>query len=212
MSKPKLLYFDIKARGEPIRLCFAIAGIDFDDVRIGRDELSALKEEPGKLPFGQLPVVEIDGKRLAQTLACCMYVGKKAGLVPTDDWELAKMFEFIGGVEDTQMKITMSIYEQDADKKKKMREDLATTTLPKWFGFLDSLAVQNGSNGYAVGSKLSLADLWVYMSLGWIKMGVLDGIPASLPDKYAALSKVYETVDTHPKVVEWNAAHAKPPQ
>lgn len=39
------------------------------------------------MPFGKIPVLEIDGKVLNQSTAICRYLSKKAGLAGSDDWE-----------------------------------------------------------------------------------------------------------------------------
>jgi glutathione S-transferase len=60
MTKPKLIYFDAPvSRGEECRLALHVAGVDFDDVRIKREDWPALKP---KTPFGSLPVFELPGK------------------------------------------------------------------------------------------------------------------------------------------------------
>lgn len=39
------------------------------------------------MPFGKLPVLEIDGKKVNQSAAIGRYLAKKAGLAGDDDWE-----------------------------------------------------------------------------------------------------------------------------
>lgn len=39
------------------------------------------------MPFGKVPVMEIDGKVVNQSLAISRYLAKKAGLVGSDEWE-----------------------------------------------------------------------------------------------------------------------------
>lgn len=39
------------------------------------------------MPFGKVPVLEIDGKVLNQSTAITRYLSKKAGLAGSDEWE-----------------------------------------------------------------------------------------------------------------------------
>lgn len=39
------------------------------------------------MPFGKVPILEIDGKVLNQSTAITRYLAKKAGLAGNDDWE-----------------------------------------------------------------------------------------------------------------------------
>ena len=52
MSKPKLTYFDAPiSRGEECRLALQIAGVDFEDVRLTRDQWTAMKPTT---PYGSV--------------------------------------------------------------------------------------------------------------------------------------------------------------
>lgn len=39
------------------------------------------------MPMGQMPVLEVDGRRVYQSMAIIRYVAKKVGLAGADDWE-----------------------------------------------------------------------------------------------------------------------------
>jgi glutathione S-transferase len=39
------------------------------------------------MPMNQMPVLEVDGKRVNQSLACCRFLAKSVGLAGNDDWE-----------------------------------------------------------------------------------------------------------------------------
>ena len=43
MSKYKLTYFDMRARGEIVRLVFAAAGVQYEDNRVAMDQWPTLK-------------------------------------------------------------------------------------------------------------------------------------------------------------------------
>ena len=55
LPKLKLMYFDIKGKGEPIRLALRYLGIPFEDYRFKDGEFMELKTS-GKLMFGQVRV------------------------------------------------------------------------------------------------------------------------------------------------------------
>ena len=71
----KLNYFNIRGRGEVIRLVFAAAGQKYEDNRI---EFANWPEYKPKTPFGALPVLEIhDGSKvtnLAQSITIGNYI------------------------------------------------------------------------------------------------------------------------------------------
>ena len=76
-SNIKLTYFDIPGAGEKVRLALMMGKIPFTDERIGFKEWGELKP---KTPYGQLPLLEIDGEVCAQSNAMLQYAGKLAGL------------------------------------------------------------------------------------------------------------------------------------
>ena len=64
-GKIKVHYFDIYGKAEPIRMLLLKAGVEFEDHRMTFEEFKAMKETPGVLEFGQVPMVELaDGTKL----------------------------------------------------------------------------------------------------------------------------------------------------
>ncbi|KIH48781.1 glutathione S-transferase protein [Ancylostoma duodenale] len=70
----KLTYFPVRGAGECARQIFALAGQEFEDVRLTKEQFAPVKPN---MPFGQLPVLEVDGKQLAQSLAICRYLARQ---------------------------------------------------------------------------------------------------------------------------------------
>ncbi len=74
------------------RWMLAAGGITFKNSPVAsRAAFLKLRDEDQVLPFGQLPLLEIDGLKLSQSLPCAMYVARKAGFVPSDPKELVQM-------------------------------------------------------------------------------------------------------------------------
>ena len=69
----KLHYFNLFARGEPIRMALWYAKVPHQDHVVPFDYWRELKPQ---LPFGQLPALELpDGRFLAQTDSILQYIG-----------------------------------------------------------------------------------------------------------------------------------------
>jgi len=62
-------------RAECCRLAFFLGDIPFEDCR-GVMSSQELKQA-GKLPFGAVPVLEVDGQILSQTQAMAIYAAKR---------------------------------------------------------------------------------------------------------------------------------------
>ena len=71
--------------------------VPFEDVILTGDAWSSLKRET---PWGQVPVLEVDGKMLAQSRTIMAYVGRVTGLHPEDPFAAAKVDEFCDTVEE----------------------------------------------------------------------------------------------------------------
>ena len=73
--KLKLIYPDLPFwRAETSRLALFIGEIEFEDYRPSREEIAKMRTE-GVFPFGQLPVLQVDDKTIAQTGAIARFCG-----------------------------------------------------------------------------------------------------------------------------------------
>ena len=75
------------------------------------------------------------------------------------------------------------------------------------FAALEKLMAANGSTGFYVGSKMTIADLAMYRLLGWLKCGVLDGIPTDIVDAYPLLLQNFNDLDANPDIRAWMDTH-----
>jgi glutathione S-transferase len=52
------------------------------------------------MPFGQVPVLEVDGQFLSQSYAIARYIARKHGLAGQDDWEQAQVDMYADCIKD----------------------------------------------------------------------------------------------------------------
>ncbi|PIO69367.1 glutathione S-transferase protein [Teladorsagia circumcincta] len=87
----RLLYFDGRGRAEVARQLFALANQEYVDVRITHEEWPKHKPE---MPFGQLPVLDVDGKLLGQSHAINRYLARQFGFAGKSPFEEALVDAF----------------------------------------------------------------------------------------------------------------------
>jgi glutathione S-transferase len=202
--KLRLIYPDLPFwRAETSRLALFIGGIEFEDVRPSREEIPKMRTD-GTFPFGQFPVLQVDGKTIAQTGAIARFCGKLSGLYPSDDnFAAAKVDEVIDLCTDITIQMRPSIRETDPKLRTEMRKELSETILPRWLGFLEKLLEDNRDTGFFVGSSISVADLAVWRLCAWISGGIIDGISTTLLEGFSLLSVHQREISNLPKVMEW---------
>ena len=94
-----LIYFDFPFwRAEVSRIALFMGGIEFNDRRIDSEEFQRVKsngclDDGTLIPFGQLPVMVVNGVSVAQTGGIARFCGKLADLYPKDDDFLAAQID-----------------------------------------------------------------------------------------------------------------------
>ena len=213
----KIIYLDLPFwRAEVARITLFIADIKFDDFRINSEEFSYLQEnrklkDGTFIPFGQLPVLVINGQSIAQTGGIARICGKLSGMYPEDIIEAGEVDQIIDTVTDINELLNPSMRENDPIKKGAMRVELTNHDLPKYFGYLEDILNAKNSHWF-VGDKMSIADIAVWGLLGWIASGVLDDIPPGVINPFKRLKNLYNEVSQNPRVREWKVktyAHDK---
>jgi glutathione S-transferase len=203
MGKLKLVYFDIDgARGEAARLAMIIGGVPFDDDRVKFADWEGRKPSA---PFGTLPVLELDGQTVAQSNGINRYVGKLAGLYPSDAWQAALCDEAMDAVEEIATRV-WSTMRLPAPEKKAQRESLVAGPLTYSLDRLQRRLVAHGGQYFADG-RLTVADLKVFVWIRHLRSGELDHVPVDLPDRVAPrLVEHHDRVKEHPAVKAYYAA------
>ena len=194
-------------RAEVLRVSLYISNIPFEDVRISRDEFinmikTGFLPNGKRVPFHQLPVIEVDGEIIGQTGAIARYCGKISNLYSNDNINAAKIDQIIDAATDITNIVSPTIREKDEQKKIEDRLLLKNKLLPRWFKYLENILSQETSEWF-VENKMTIADIAMWRLLGWLTSGIIDGIPTSIIDDFPKLKNIHHQVHTHPKVQEW---------
>ena len=112
----KLYYFDIYGRAESIRMLAAHAKLPLENVFVTGDSLAELKSK-GVLDFGQVPMLEVDGKNLVQSWAILRFLGRQNGYYPADAEIAYRVDSTIDAVEDYLTNYFKFSFEADAERK-----------------------------------------------------------------------------------------------
>jgi len=202
MTQFKLTYFDFDGgRGEPIRIAFHIGGLEFEDVRLKSADFREARET---FRFCALPVLEIDGDQVTQSNAILRYVGKAAGLYPTDDLQALYCDEAMDASEDLDHAVGAT-FGLKGDEMKRAREAMIEGPVSKFLKGFDGLLTRGGGQFFADG-RLTVADLKVFVQMSWLGRGVLDHVPADVVERLApSLAEHRDRIANDPRVVAYYA-------
>ena len=221
----KLTYLDAKASGEPIRLALYISGVPFEDRRVTYASIARLRDS-GYLPFGQVPALEIDGQVFAQSQAILRWVGWHTGLYPEDlqlqmdmideaifDIKYVLRPAWYGAALGRHPGTGEPLLPLDAAQCAATIEALNDVVLPKRLAQLEGMLVRASDGPYVCGSRMTIADLNLYVFASGVLdgSGVPPGVSTELLRDCPRIRALVEHIEAHPKVAEWNRRPTAPP-
>ena len=181
MPHIKLSYFDMNGgRAEPVRLALAIGGIAFEDHRFSFAEFAEVRKTA---PFGQVPVLLVDGVQVTQCDAMLRYAGKLSGLYPSDAFQALRCDEVAYVVEEASAKLGPT-FRLTGDAQKAARTALVEGSMPVYLKWLQTQLLGQGGE-YFVENRLTVADLKVFIDVRGLNSGRLDHIPKDLVEQVA---------------------------
>jgi len=204
--KIKLVYFDIEAAAEKVRLALTLSGADFEDVRVKFADWPAMK---ANMPYGQLPVLYIDdAPAKTQSGAMLRWVSTlnpSKSLYPSD--KIYDVEEAIGLIDDMQRSFMPCLYlsmrpsaygypedfsktDQGKEKISSMRKSFIEQELPKYLNYISDMIDRNGGKWLVAGENPTLADCNAVPFLRSFTKGHVDYIETNC-------------LDVNPKVVEY---------
>ena len=205
----RFIYFNTPFwRAEIGRLALFIGKIDFEDVRVKREEfLNARRtgklNDGTKIPFRQLPVLVIDGKSISQTAGIARLCGKLGGLYPSNhNIEAAQIDQIIDMATDITYLLTPSMREGNSALKRAMRKDIAKSSLPRLINFLEEL-LEAKKGTWFVGETMTIADLAIWRLMGSLTSEIIEHIPNDILSPFPKVKAVCSHVAQHSSVIDW---------
>ena len=153
----KVHYFGGYGAAEPIRFLLAHAKQDWENVDYTQEILAEAKKGT-TLEFGQVPVLEFEGKHFAQSHAILRLLGRRHGYYPTDVHQAYLVDSLLDSYKDLGSAFGKAMWTSDPEEKKKQFEVLFSTTLPNWCGVIEKRLLANSSQKHIVGDSQTIAD------------------------------------------------------
>ena len=180
----KLFYFLGRGRAETTRWMLSINEINFINVPINTPEDLLKLRNTGKLPFDQMPLLEINGMYLSQSVAMVKYLARLGGYYGSNDKEALYCDMFAGAISDFAETAMQAPFQPS--------NNLALETLKNRFQKFSpkfELRIKENGNNLCVGNKITFADILLTEALN----SYIEWIP-NLLNESKILSSLYERI------------------
>lgn len=197
-----LHYFKGRGRAETTRWMLAANKIDFQNIAIETPEALAALRATGKLPFDQMPLLELDDQNLSQSSAMIRYLARRGDLYGDNDTD-ALWCDMIAGV-------AADFAETAIQAAFQPKPEIAIASQQARFAkFGPRFEARLSSNGgaFCVGNRLSFADVVLAEALS----SYLEWLPGLLSDT-PQLNDLYNRVSEHDGIASYLRSEQRYPK
>ncbi|EFP04973.1 hypothetical protein GCK72_023471 [Caenorhabditis remanei] len=205
----KFYYFDVRGRGEVIRLLFHLADEKFEDERFGMEQWASYKPE---MPLGQVPVLEVDGVKISQTTAIARYLGHQFHRAGTNAVDCARLDMIAEVIQEFMSSEGMGKFSRvllgmiQANKEQFFKEKVLPD-IEKYAPLIEKFLLENGNNGLLLGDRETWVDVFAAESFS----KVIDyGSPDAL-DAYPHILALINRIFNHPNIKKYVAGRKSTP-
>uniref|UniRef100_A0A8C4RM94 glutathione transferase n=1 Tax=Erpetoichthys calabaricus TaxID=27687 RepID=A0A8C4RM94_ERPCA len=184
MYNCKLTYFNMRGRAELARYIFAYAGMKYEDIRVEWKDWPEIKQT---IPFEKLPIMEVDGIIIPQSLAIARYLAKETGLAGATNLEEAQTDALVDCMNDFTIMIPWN------EKNKEVKLFLIHSPV-----LMKNLTKALGEKTWLVGESVTWADFY------WeICFTTLNKLKENFAEEYTQLIFLKDRVKAIPEIAEW---------
>ena len=204
----KIIYVDTPFwRAEVPRLSLFYGSIDYEDIRISREDFLSAKmngftKSGHYLPLQQIPVLIINNYSLTQTGAMSRYCGKLSGLYPKNDELLAAKIDQIIDI-CTDMTVLFSNYRKNVETiiKHNKRKEFFDNIIMKKMKLLENILLNDST--FKDPKALSIAEIAIWRIFGWFSSGLIEGFPTNFVKQLKTIQMICLKVEKFDFVKEW---------
>lgn len=176
-----LYYFAGRGLADQVRWLLAASNIAFTQ-KVINERSKFLKMSERQLPFGQLPLLQIDGLELVQSQAIIRYLAKREKLEGKTSSDIAKCDMIAETVRDLiSLAVRVPFLKTKANDE---YSSLIATMRDKWSSVgsrFEAILINNGKT-YLVGSSMTYADILVVHVLTWFVEECGPSIVGNMPN------------------------------
>ena len=178
----KLHYFPGRGRAETTRWMLAINHVEFENVPIETPEMLLALRASGKLPFDQIPLLEIEEQNLSQSSAMIRYLARSGEYYGSTEQDAVWCDMIAGAVADFAETSLQAAFQPSKEVAVKALQERFNKFGPRFESRLSR-------NGLCAGGKLTFADVLLAEAVN----SYLEWIPDIL-NKTPFLDDLYKKV------------------
>ena len=197
----KLYYFRGRGRSQQARWALTVAKIKFENVTLTKsaefDELC----RTGKLTYQQVPMLEMGGRYISQSMAIVRHAARLGDLYGADAEEACAIDEVLDGITDARNPIVAFPFAQQVEQATRQLHN----AVQRFFPCFELIAERNVANApFMVGTRLSIADVLlaelVHSTSEAIRATYGDEAITSMLEPFKRLRGTYEHVLALPEI------------
>uniref|UniRef100_A0A7M5WWE8 Glutathione S-transferase n=1 Tax=Clytia hemisphaerica TaxID=252671 RepID=A0A7M5WWE8_9CNID len=146
-------YLDASARGDPIRIVFYAAGVEFEEKLYTFACMPKIKADEKTFPLGQLPTLEIDGESHVQSHAILRYLENEFNLYGMCNKQKLAIDEILYTLQNIEDQFFTTYFITPKDQREESFRKIHGDAVRAYKMFEEILQKNNYGKDYLVGNK-----------------------------------------------------------
>ncbi|KFM81966.1 Glutathione S-transferase 1, partial [Stegodyphus mimosarum] len=168
MPQYKIIDYTFTTAAELARAILEYVGVSYEDVRYDKDKAGDAEKAT---PFGTLPVLEVDGKIIAQHQSICRFIARQHGLAGKNEIEFALCDLVMDGLWHMFAKIRRAqIHQLSKEERSSIIKAMIAEDVPPYLdGFEKMLKDRKDESDFIVSKEVTWCDIGLTLALAALK-------------------------------------------